>query len=75
VSKHIHTFTTVEQGVDQCTDCPTVRHNPHTAIDHVELAECPCGRGLARFLDGDRTPEPVCASCLSEVDHGIQEVA
>ena len=29
---------------------------------------------LARFLDGDRTPEPVCAACLAELDQK-QEVA
>lgn len=66
---HVHIFTETEAGVDICTDCPTVRRNPATADQGVTLPECKCGRGLARFLDGDRTPNgPLCATCLAEGD-------
>lgn len=73
MSRHVHVFSSSAPGVDVCTECPTEVQNPHTA-EQAALSECPCGRGLARFLDGDRTPEPVCAACLAELDRA-QEVA
>lgn len=63
--RHVHIFESVDAGLDQCVDCLQTRRNAAT-VDPGVLHECRCGRGLARFLDGDRTPEPICASCLAE---------
>jgi hypothetical protein len=60
---HVHTFTSVEAGVDQCLDCDVTVPNPVTADQCVALADCRCGRGLARFVHGDHFD---CGSCFSE---------
>lgn len=62
--RHIHTFTTDSPGIDRCTDCPVTRRNPATA-DTGHLPPCACGRGPARWRDGDRLPTPVCTACLT----------
>lgn len=68
MTRHFHIFESVDAGLDQCVECDTTQRNPATADQGVKLDECKCGRGLARFLDGDRTPEPLCAACLAEGD-------
>lgn len=60
--RHVCIWSDVEEGIEACVDCGQVRR--FSVPDAPQLAECVCGRGLARFVWDDSAT--VCASCFNE---------